>query len=801
MSLANVSVNVCPDLQKMLLTEFEKRYKKPGRSRARTGELLVNWQNRIDPERSPSDQAVLNLLKGKQKTCELWLVDGLCRLLLGCSYTEWGNQFAIEQYDHTLVKIHTSNPNFDFVGVEGAIASASVTNLNFIGHEQAIAPTVPDRHTLYQLPYCNLPKQDNEFIGRQKDLKDLLKFISLNYRAPIITVDGIGGVGKTALVVEVAYQSWEAKHGIATDAPIFDAIIFVSAKENYLLPHGIVPRLQRESTLRDIFRVIASTLKDQSITQSTPEDQLNRVYESLSKQKTLLIVDNLETIAEKKEVLAFLSDLPPTTKAVITTREQVVIHAPIRLDCLPEEDSLHLILQQATEKGVILNDQQSRGLYERFGGVPIALIYAIGQLASGYSLETLLDKSSPLPEDVAHFCFQNSVQPLRGQPAHKLLVSLAIFHAAPVWDVVTEVAGLKTDPINANKGFARLQQLSLVRQQEGRYEMLPLTREYALAELAAYSDFEQEARERWVRWYLDFAQRYGQQEWNEWHIQFDRLEAEGVNLLEVLEWCAVLERYQDVKDLWKSLKNYSHIYGYWEDRLFWMQWLIEASERRGDWSIAVFAMSEKGWTLSLIGQLETAEKFLLRAWSLHEYAIFDCQADLANHLAHFYLEKKQYEQALHWLNVEENLLNNSPLEGRYYTRHRIANEYYRARFEYETGKYNTAKLIYKTILKKAEDIDWQRAVYHIQGKVAIIEMKEGNLNESENILKRGLIVLERNKDKREVYVYQSSFAHLEQIRGNYIEARKWATKAFEGFNSLEMRREAEEMNSLLYSLE
>ena len=191
-----------------------------------------------------------------------------------------------------------------------------------------------ERYSLRQLPYCSLPIQTNEFIGRTRELKDLLKFISLSYRAPIITVDGIGGVGKTTLVVEAAYRCWEAKHGSVTEAPVFDAIIFASFKENYLLPSGIVSRLQRQSSLQDIFMVIASTLDDQTITQAAPEDQINHVYQSLSKQKNLLIVDNLETIFDKNLVLAFLSDLPPSTKAVITTREQVVMYASIRLDCL-----------------------------------------------------------------------------------------------------------------------------------------------------------------------------------------------------------------------------------------------------------------------------------------------------------------------------------------------------------------------------------------------------------------------------------------------------------------------------------
>ena len=253
------------------------------------------------------------------------------------------------------------------------------------------------------------------------------------------------------------------------------------------------------------YREIAHTLDDLSITQSSLEDQLNHVYKSLRNQNTLLIIDNLETLEDKEEVIAFLQELPPTTKAVITTREQVVIYGSIRLDCLPEEDSLELIQQQVTEKEIILSQEDSRKIYKRMGGVPIALIYVIGQLASGYSLETILNSSELLPDDVARFCFDGSVKPLQGEPAHKLLMSVAIFCNAPIYDAVAEVAGFKSDPISVSKGLARLQQLSLVRHYKERYEMLPLTREYALSELAAHSDFEQEARERWVKWYLNFS--------------------------------------------------------------------------------------------------------------------------------------------------------------------------------------------------------------------------------------------------------------------------------------------------------
>jgi len=231
------------------------------------------------------------------------------------------------------------------------------------------------------LPRQNLPRQQHiKFIGRQTELKQLLKYISLDDRHAFITVDGIGGVDKTALVLEAAYLCLEAsRYGKSPlNAPIFDAFIFTSAKQKCLWPTRIVPRLQRQSTLRDIFREISRTLDDQSIIQATPEDQLNRVYKSLGRQRTLLIVDNMETVKDKNEVLAFLDELPASTKAVITTREQVGVYVQIRLDCLPEVESIQLIEQQAEEKGLRLSKEQSEALYHRSNGIPVALIFLIG---------------------------------------------------------------------------------------------------------------------------------------------------------------------------------------------------------------------------------------------------------------------------------------------------------------------------------------------------------------------------------------------------------------------------------------
>ncbi|HYX16797.1 MAG TPA: trypsin-like peptidase domain-containing protein [Nostoc sp.] len=657
------------------------------------------------------------------------------------------------------------------------------------------------RESLRLHPYSNLPSQTyQEFIGRKKELSRLLKQISLNYRAPIITVDGIGGVGKTALVLEAAYLCWEAKHSqSSTETPLFDAIIFTSAKESWLFPTGIVQRLRKQGTLRDIYREIAHTLDDPSITQSPLEDQLHRVYESLSRQRTLLIVDNLETIEDKNEVIAFLSELPPTAKAVITTREQIVMYASMRLDCLPKEDSLQLIQQQAIDKEITLSEEDAGKIYERIGGVPIALIYVIGQLASGYFLDAILNLSAPLPDDIVRFCFDGSVKPLQGKASHKLLMSLAMFRNAPVYDAVAEVAGFKSDLIAVNIGLARLQQLSLVRHYKERYVMLSLTREYALTELSAHPDFEQEGRERWVKWYLNFAYKYGGEDSGDWQIKYDYLESEWDNLLAVLYWCAHQDRYEDVKKLWKLVNRYTNIYGFWSERIFWLDWLIQLSNRLGDWSTWFYAMSRKGWTLTLMGHqqnLEAAEPIFNEAWSKREYADLRVQDYLAKSFAALRIRQGLYEDARNWLNIKEDLLKNACLEEQEHIRYLSTIAFYRADIEYLEGNYDLAKTLYQQVKKQAEKIGWQRRASYAQNRLADIAIKQVELHEAEKLLNMGLPVAERNKDKRLTADYQRCFANLEKVKGNLEKSREWAKKAMDGFNRLGMTQQAAEMRSM-----
>lgn len=655
----------------------------------------------------------------------------------------------------------------------------------------------------YRLIPSNLPAPTyTQFIGRESEMETLLERLSPLHAAHMITVHGIGGVGKTALVLEAARLCLKASCENLSHAPKFEAIIFTSAKQQELVPNRIFQRQQGQRNLRGIFREIANTLDDPTIIQSPPSEQFDRVRRCLSRQRSLLIVDNMETIDDRDEVIEFLYNLPVCVKVVITTRERIAL-LPINLRNLPLNDGLQLIQQQAEEKNITLNQQDSQDLYDRTGGIPLAIVYALGQVSSGYSLTSVLAQLALATGDVARFCFEQSVQKIKKQPAHQLLMSLAIFPDSPLQAAVAEVAGLTAAPDCVNDGLGRLQQLSLIthNQKTGRYEMLSLTREYALAQLAADANFEKEARIRWVKWYLDFAHTYAGEDWEKL-IHYNKLEEEHGNLRAVLYWCKDQGYYEQVRDLWLLLNHYANLYADWDERLDWLQWLIEESKRRSEWSSFVKIVIRKSWLLireCSEQSLFEAEEILQPTWVLRDRADLCVQADLAESIVRLQIRYKNYENARHWLNIEEDLVHQASLDKHKHIRYFIPVLYHRAEILYKEGKYPEAKIVFQQAMQSAEQIKWHRVINSAQNWLADIAIVEGDRFAAQQLLIQGLAVAQSHKNKRRLARYERSHAYWENKWGSAEEARKLAKLAMDSFEHLGMTRDAEEMQLLLNS--
>ncbi len=650
----------------------------------------------------------------------------------------------------------------------------------------------------------NLPAREyTAFVGRDAEIARLMELLDDQHSAHLISVDGIGGVGKTTLVVEAAYRCLDASnHQNPQRIPTFEAILFISAKQNYLTAIGLLARLTSVRTLRDICREITQNLDLGEIISFPVIEQIQLIRQKLAQTKTLLIVDNLETIEDQQQVLSFLYDLPPTVKVIITTREQALF-VPIRLDCLPLEHGLRLIEQESEEKGVYLTTAQSQQLFTGVNGVPAAMIYAIGQIAAGYLLEDVLAQIKQPDGDVARFCFAGAVNPLRGTPAHYLLMGLTLFVQPATKVALASVAFEEADPITCAHGLAKLQQLSLVWMQEGRYGLLELTREYAAAELAVHREIATQLRQRWVNWYLQFSEAYGGTNWKEWHIDDDCLEAEWENVCTVLEWCMSQGRYIEARTIWRQIKGYVHVRGYWDERLDWTAWFIEAGKQAGDWSFVVEVMSDRACTLIKMrtkSQQQEAEALLQEAWDLRHHQTIKFHLELATNMVILCILQNKLTQAEDWLHKEQKILEQASFPEQEQKEQQVHILYYQGQISFKAGNYQQARTIFQQALEQAAAAGWQRAITGIQNWLAEVEIKLGHLEEARRILELSLPMAKRHKDKRSIAFHQAAFATLEKLSGKLAEAKRFAKEAAEGFESLKMSSEAQEMHSLLSNL-
>ncbi len=215
-----------------------------------------------------------------------------------------------------------------------------------------------------QPTYHNLPSRDyTRLVGREAQAKKLLELLSFEWSIPCVSIEGIGGAGKTTLALEIAYRCLKASNDVylgrtsENNLPSFELIVFTSAKSHFFTPTGVLPRLRRERGLVDIFTSIIRTISFYDSQTTSFEETYEQIYKCLANMRTLLIIDNLDTLEEQQQVLSFLYELPPTVKALITSREKTPFNT-VALSSLTKTEALILIQQQADEKQVDLNLKQ-----------------------------------------------------------------------------------------------------------------------------------------------------------------------------------------------------------------------------------------------------------------------------------------------------------------------------------------------------------------------------------------------------------------------------------------------------------
>jgi tetratricopeptide (TPR) repeat protein len=445
---------------------------------------------------------------------------------------------------------------------------------------------------------ANLPRRPY-FVGREEEIKTILQSLQPNSRTFIIGIEGIGGMGKSTLAVEVSHRCIESD--------LFEAVIWISAQESILTLHGIEPIIPEAKTLADILITIGTNLGNPTIGNLSIQDQIRRAYNLLARQTTLLVLDNFESLSknEQRDILDFLRRSPITLKVIITSRERVSEGQVIRLQGLSFEESNALLEWDAQQKNIHLTRDQSKYLVDLTGGLPLALLWVQGQIAVlGYSVTQVLDKLS-LDADIPilQYCFNHSWNLLGQSDAKKLLFILALQPDPVSRTALQEIAGILTNEHFGNE-ISHLLQLSLIDHDHDRdyFSILPLTRRFVRTQFGSDRRFIKQAETKIAQYYVKLlAHKSGFKEWR----GYDELLLDRNNILSVAQWCykSLQKKETKTRSLAKQTRNIAEVLvqigtqlgsvlwqrAYWYDRMTLAHAALYAAKLTSDWkSVSTF---------------------------------------------------------------------------------------------------------------------------------------------------------------------------------------------------------------------
>lgn len=234
----------------------------------------------------------------------------------------------------------------------------------------------------------------HELVGIQEPRASLIQALMSKEAHFIVAVDGLGGIGKTALVDRVVRDLIQTTR--------FEEIGWVTAKQTHLSTLG---RLQVESSRPALtFPMLVDALVRQfELPESGVHSQLQsqrQVKRYLRERTCLIVIDNLETVADYHTLLPELRQWQRPTKFLLTSRRRLLDEPDVfsvSLQELSQEAAFQLIRLEARRAGfadlVDAGQEQLAQIYQAVGGNPLALKLLIGQLRF-YSLPEVLARFS-----------------------------------------------------------------------------------------------------------------------------------------------------------------------------------------------------------------------------------------------------------------------------------------------------------------------------------------------------------------------------------------------------------------------
>lgn len=196
----------------------------------------------------------------------------------------------------------------------------------------------------------------------------------------LFCLTGIGGIGKTVLA-----------HALARDiiaVGCFDDLAWISARQQQFAPWGeIQETLQPVLTPDELITSLNQQLSG-GVTPPRPSaETLPALKDRLAKKSHLIILDNLETVADYQELLPLLHELSQWAWILITSRVSIQEQPDVHVTNVAElslKNATSLIHDEAHRRGMDdlahASTDVMKQVYSVAGGNPLALKLIVGQV-------------------------------------------------------------------------------------------------------------------------------------------------------------------------------------------------------------------------------------------------------------------------------------------------------------------------------------------------------------------------------------------------------------------------------------
>ena len=311
----------------------------------------------------------------------------------------------------------------------------------------------------------------------------MLGFLKDRASNRVISVDGLGGLGKTALAAELVRR--------AIGAGLYEGVIGETAKQEILGDEEIIQLRDAVLDYEGLLDTLARQLQRWDLFTMGLKDKEAVLGRILRQRAYLLFIDNLETAENANALVARIRDFLGPSRAIVTSRLQVRLGfvRSFTLEGLKLNDSVFFLRSLAKGLGADQISDADDGvlseIHEITGGSPLALKLVAAQ-AKFLSLDQILAQLRKTKSELFPFIFLRSWEQLSAT-AQSILVYVGRTVVETVGVQELALAELASDDAELLSAIDQLVAYSLlsVSYSSGqmRYGIHQLTRQFVVSDL------------------------------------------------------------------------------------------------------------------------------------------------------------------------------------------------------------------------------------------------------------------------------------------------------------------------------